>query len=947
VIDELNSLQERLQRHFKSLADSRAEYGLPIFALEHDLTESELAQMSGVLQYRLAAGHSPTPHWLLWVIYATEQGYSYVGDEYWQSFEQQTPNWDGSDRDRLKLWFRKFQKAYQGVVPEGPWANHFSIIAWPITHAILPRYLQRQFAKALYDLRYRLASLANFGASDIGRLLAANSYYASTRFEKFLEQEELTGRIVLGLLGAESGVGEGPIYRPTLRRIVEDLEKVRASREWLKDTRRVVADRFIGIGKGHGPKIGHSQGSLALADSEPTLAIRPRIMLRYMGEGRWDVLIDIPSFRGLTALNHELRDVVQKSRLSINGSPDKKPAGWTLSARRAVLRHWPDPNEPLINFERSTAALTQLLDSECRIDPGPTWLFRVGSDGIAREIVGRIVRPGQSYIVVTSTDLPRTGVEMTECRLECQGVQAFRLTIPQTVSSELSTCLHHLGVSVARTIKVWAAGLPSRGWDGEGASEWLTTETPFLGIAHDHPVDAFVMRLNQGAENVVPGSVGGESLFIKLPRLPVGTHRLTIRARPGQRGSGSVSASPEGFMQLLVRDPEPWRPGVTSYSGMVVTVDPPSADLDTLWRNELRISVSGPESHSIRIAVCLESGDGREVLREEIARCELPLTAEEWHRRFSQFLQREDRAWSYLEAARGTLTIDAETLGKHELQFEHEVQPLRWVLRRDRGKVFVRLVDDTGDNETEPLIKFSTMDHPLQGCRVDIDRARSGIEVSPPGALFFSMRGPHRDIVVVSTGLTGQGLHGLSVQPQLTEIRDNSVTYAKAVRVLGTWYSARLYGFLADIRRQQVTRAINDAIVRGLCGGRWSAAEDRYKRNSKSRQALDALKAEVDRRPSFAAVLVHEPWRFDGETDRRDRNFSEIARRYGICSDEKLCAIALRLADGSARPTKALANEDVMAQLARHPALVRGARLLAVIAGAEAKSEVSNGLRRD
>ena len=55
--------------------------------------------------------------------------------------------------------FRKFRQIYNGVVPSGPWAKHFSIIAWPITHAVLPRYLQQQFARALYDLRFMLLQL--------------------------------------------------------------------------------------------------------------------------------------------------------------------------------------------------------------------------------------------------------------------------------------------------------------------------------------------------------------------------------------------------------------------------------------------------------------------------------------------------------------------------------------------------------------------------------------------------------------------------------------------------------------------------------------------------------------------------------------------------------------------------------------------------------------------
>src|SRR5262249_41929609 len=153
----------------------------------------------------------------------------------------------------IKPWFTKFQKAYHGVVPSGPWAEHFRIIAWPITHAILPRYLQRQFARALWELRFRLASITTLDPATIGRLLAVNAQYASTRFREFLQQEELTGRIVLAFLGAEPSEGKEPIYPATLRRIVSDLEKERRAREWLKETQRIVSDRFKGIGRGTGP----------------------------------------------------------------------------------------------------------------------------------------------------------------------------------------------------------------------------------------------------------------------------------------------------------------------------------------------------------------------------------------------------------------------------------------------------------------------------------------------------------------------------------------------------------------------------------------------------------------------------------------------------------------------------------------------------------------------
>lgn len=90
---------------------------------------------------------------LLWVVHATEVGYGYSGDEYWQTFEEQTPNWLVEDRYRIKNQFVDFHRTYGGYRPTGPWAQHFSIICWPISHALLPRDLQRYMARILFDLR--------------------------------------------------------------------------------------------------------------------------------------------------------------------------------------------------------------------------------------------------------------------------------------------------------------------------------------------------------------------------------------------------------------------------------------------------------------------------------------------------------------------------------------------------------------------------------------------------------------------------------------------------------------------------------------------------------------------------------------------------------------------------------------------------------------------------
>jgi hypothetical protein len=135
----LEKWQQRLEEHFSRLASTKAASAIPLFALEHGLNEDELREVGSLLRERLSLGLRLEPHWLLWVVYATEIGYIYDGEEYWNTFEELTPRWsDRGSRSQLRFWFEKFRTKFSAVTPSGPWAEWFSIIAWPITHAVLP-----------------------------------------------------------------------------------------------------------------------------------------------------------------------------------------------------------------------------------------------------------------------------------------------------------------------------------------------------------------------------------------------------------------------------------------------------------------------------------------------------------------------------------------------------------------------------------------------------------------------------------------------------------------------------------------------------------------------------------------------------------------------------------------------------------------------------------------
>lgn len=925
-----------MERHFAALAEQRAASGLPIFALEHGLSDSELDEISEQLRSRLNAGLRLAPHWLLWTIYATERGYAYEGGEYWQSFEDATPGWDSGDRYRVSAWFSKFQKTYNGVVPSGLWASHFRIIAWPITHAVLPRYLQQQFARTLYELRYTLARLTTIEPAVIGRLVANNVYYASTRFEQFLQQEELVGRIVLALLHQDPRAGEEPLLPATLARIVADLEQVRHARGWLRETSRVVTDRFKGIGRGTGPRpVVEDTDSLERRLREPRPDIRPDLSLRYAGNGRWTLVIDVPNFKGIAALNPEIRQFLRQTRCSLNGDPGKRPAGWVLSGnRRAPLKQWPEPSMPLVAFEKANGTIDHLLESECRMSAGPIWLFRVGRDGLAREIASHLVRPGYEYILASREPFEDIPAETTPCSIDCEGIQAIRISVPQEVSAKYMKWLQQRNLELARTIRVWPAGLSGRHWDGEGRSEWLTTERPCLGIVPDHPVDSYLVTLDDEASASFRAGDLGQPTFIQLPQLEAGTHRLTVRARRSV-ALEETSAPPahEGYLEIRVREPEPWIPSTTSHTGLVVRNDPHDATLDVFWENELDLTVFGPEGRQVTPFVSLENAKGDEIFSARVCSpIDLPIEPELWKRRFLEFLRREKAEWYYLEAAAGVLMIDGQELGRYALRFEHEALPVRWVLRHRGEHVSLRLIDDTGQEDTQPECRFFSMETPTKIERLDVETALSGFDIQPPGGLYVARNGKFRDTVVVSSGLSGGGLEGLGVQPLYARIADSPEAIVKHMRILRYWTSARLAGFLASARRRQIIVGILTRLYGAIAGRDWGRAEADFINSADLERGFDRLQSLLNHRGGFPAVLRRDAADVEGGRKAVLEWYADLVARYDVCSDKALCSLAI---DVASRPQDVprLYRDRLPRQLSlvmENPLLLRGARIVAL-----------------
>ena len=929
----LDEIQDNLLTHFRTLAEDRENSGFPVFALEHGLNREKIKLIRGLLRSRIQKRKRLAPHWLLWAIHASEAGYDYEGDEYWPSFEKQTPNWQYSDRPKVTGWFQKFQKTFNGVEPSGPWAENFSIIAWPITHALLPRYLQRQFARLLFDVRYHLIS-ASLDAVSIGRLLAAHSSHTSTRVRVFLEQEELTGQIVAGLLQGDSVNTNALIHPPTLNRIVADLERVRSSREWLNETRRVVRDRFKGIGRGTYPLPSHGSPVDSHGSDLPDnlrFVIRPDLFLRHNRNGTWSALLQLKSLRPIAAKSSGLRVFLDGTRCRLNGAPDWKPTGWLLSGNRTgAIKRWPDSDTPLICFERANPLMNHLLEAEYRLTKGPIWLFRIGNDGIARRSASLTVRPGKDYVVATTESPPNNLSEGASCIVECEGVHAFRLAVPSQVPADFTARLSEIGIDVSRAIQISPAGLPGRGWDGDGSMEWLTTESPCFRIDPDHPLDTLSFRLDDGPEQVVATAPLGNPTFVRLPPLASGSHLLTVRARRSSTLDGAVTTpAAKGFAKLAVRDPEPWTPGVASHPGLIVIQDPLDASLDIFWRNELNLSVNGPKGFTVRVSLKLYTADGRPSLCDAVSdSMALPIMPDTWRSTFAKYLKSEHRAWKYLEATSCTLEIIGETLGTCVLNFEHDPSPIRWSLTSRKNQTFVRLIDDSGLHENAPDIEFFSMDRPLVGVPLNAETAREEVQVTPPGGLYLARHPPFMDAAVVSPS-SAQKLRDLGVKPDV-HVSAGAPAVRQAFDILRHWHNARHAGLLADIRRGKVRECIFNAIFISICGRNWARAEKDFVKRPCSAGTLEILRNLVDKRTLFGHRVARLGAQVESEEAVAAR-FTAEAGRLHISQDRNLCYFALRFASRRDDVLDRQLPDDGVSKLIDTPALLRGARLVSLL----------------
>lgn len=814
VTEVLQYLHEKLNLHFRRLREQRQqlEPASPVFALEHDLGDAELEMLKSAVR---SAIHDFWLHhfnrtWLPFVVYAAEMGYGYEGDEYWTTFSNETPRWTEKERSTIRDWFLRFASEFGGARPTGAWARHFTIISWPITHAVLPVYLQRQFAKLLYEFRTGLTSELLADPEALGARLASRAGWYSDRFRQFAQNTALVGQVGVALLAG--GHNESPyLTKSTLDRMVQGLSEQRQARHWLNSARH-EASRVRGAG--FRPS-GSRSGSRSQQQRLPR-ATDPRFFLRFLG-GAWNAYAEFPD---LTSISERLPDVFEEMRTLRarvqGGSRIIASGGLTDAGQEVRFQTWPDPAKPFVQLENGSEWVNGIIADQCVMTPGPWWLFGLQESGAAIEIKGRFVRPGHRYILVGTSDQEPPAVDWCQpVALNGTGAIAYRLDVPEQLAESDTAELVDHGLSTLSSVLIRPVGIVASSWDGEGAAEWLAGEPAILGIRSElHPARCLV-SLDGDLYRAIPWPEGESELVLSFTDLRVGEHEVAA-SLVGAEGQDLTS----GNLAIAVRDPLVRFENATAGEGIRMLATPARPTMVELWDEKASITIDGPVGTEAELAVSLR--DEWDAEKSKVTRkLPLPVDGAGW-RQHAQSIRTEKRFKdAYDEAESCVLTVHREGVGMASLTCERGFQPFRWRFRTERdGSKVATLSDRTDGGSTR--VEFYTVDTPLQFVECD---PTEPISLPSRGGLLRAVSDEAESVVLTPTNPNDLMAAG-GAAPHVG-YGDKSLTgVMKLVEGHRLWATADLPADPFAIHQQRLAMdAVARAIAILLGGNHWAAVE--------------------------------------------------------------------------------------------------------------------------
>jgi hypothetical protein len=841
TLDLLEQFHARLDCHFAALHASRVPLGegAPLFALEHDLPAPELELLEATVRAAVAQGFTVTHRkwWLPFAVYAAESGYTYSGNEYWQTFADRTPLWDRfGDRYRIRSFYKRFAGRYGGVVPRGAFAENFTIIAWPIANAVMPTSLQRDLARLLHEFGSALTSELLANPADLGARLAARSGAYTEQFRIFCSNVTLLGSVAAALLSREGD--DSPYLVPsTLSRIVDSLSVEQSSREWLESARRAanqVRARGFLQPPGSSPRATQVRRLAATTD--------PRLTLRYQ-DGTWRAFAAFPDLSVLSSENAAVNNELRIRRARVDGAERALlPRGWLMSPGLDIrLQRWPSTDIPFLQLEDGPDDVNALLATRCLLSAGRSWLFLHRKTGSLVEIKGKVVRPGTSYLLVVAGDVAQPTADwIEEAPAEIAKARLLTLAIPNQLKEVDLQLLGVLGLSVIFGVSLRPVGLVASAWDGEGGLEWPIGDPGILAIGTDLKPKSCVITLD-GQQHRIDWPPGEHERYVVLNDLAIGTHELKIILL----GDEARPIVQEAIL-VTIRDPQV-RPDIASPGeGIRLLASPAWPSLSELFFGRAVLTIDGPSGTAADLALSLRSDSGGS-LKEATFPVALPLRADQWPAVAEKVRRSFERQYDEAESLR--LTVSRSGIGFASLTCDRGFKPLRWrVTHQHDGSYVARLIDRTGRASTR--IELFTVEQPLDPARCDADAV---IVLPALGGLLRATSGDTQAATLLPTQPTSVFYSG----PLKPKLGSNGRNPKELIEAAAMWKDADLPGDpFARSQRDRVLEAITSRLVSTMAGTQWSNLERQLAEAENHIDYLDAMRKGVGLDPLHRAVAT-------------------------------------------------------------------------------------------
>jgi hypothetical protein len=513
----MREFQERLDAQFQNLRDSREG---PIFFVEHGLSEGEMSSLLQNVSQALNTHQLEENWWGLFplppVVVAAEIGYEYrgTGTDFWSKFNERLAlNFPIHSRKALKQRFERAAQTYRGASPpETPWTENFHIIAWPITHALLPREFHAPLSETLTRLNLHVETAQG---SDLHRALWSASRNTTRRYATLLSSEAVIVPLVRQLLGLPSSALSDEI----IQRIQLDIGRDKAVR------RNLATAQGIQRNLPNTAKRGRPQTVL------PTIQGQLRLRLQSDGDGdRLQLEARFPAVDRQDERQMALRETLRRRRFTPclwgSTSPVKSADLFSGSWFPLTLKSLPDPASPL--FPRAEVAALDLekrqQDDLARLSLSlaPTLLFarNAENDAPARQVLGDRVSGFKSYYLLFSG--PNAPPSLRACPHQgALGPYSVHLLDPER-QEHARTALSRLHYNVYFTTSLVFGGAPPLS-PHEQVERYLEGDSKTFEVLRAHP-GGVTAGLGGAELSLEPGALvkfavarGEQTLTLKSP----------------------------------------------------------------------------------------------------------------------------------------------------------------------------------------------------------------------------------------------------------------------------------------------------------------------------------------------------------------------------------------------------------------------------------------------